>query len=154
MTISLQRVSNAALDWFHDVGLKEAGALISDEYHAAGGGDLLPRADSIKGVENAAQRINRIFSNHDGPRYRVMAESLKEPVLRAMPVMRRSAVTMPDEPIYLTAIALKEVTEFLNAVNLGASPRELLKEGKEARDALNKLFNSVIPQTGNLNATQ
>lgn len=147
MKISLRQVSEAALDWFHAVGLKEAGSLISDEYHAAGGGDILPRTDSVNGIDNAAQRVNRIFSNYDGPRYSVMAEALKIPVLNAMPVMRRSAVTMASDPRYLSALALKEFTEFLNAVNLGASERELRKEGVEAREALDKLLNSVIPAT-------
>jgi hypothetical protein len=147
MKISLQKVSAAAQSWFQDVGLKEAASLISEEYFAAGGGDVLPRTDTVNGIHNAAQRVNRIFNNYDGPRYRVMAEALKEPVLNAMPVMRRSAVTIPDEPRFLSALALKEISEFLNAVTLGASERELLKEGTEARAALEKLFNSVIPAT-------
>lgn len=142
---TIEVVAPAIEAWALSEGWKAVASPVSDEYHAAGGGPVLPLADSEYGLNNAAQRIKRIFRNYNGPRYRPMAEELIEPALRAMPAMRRSAVTAANDPSYLSASCLKEITEFLNAVNLGASTRELLKEGREARDALNKLFYSVIP---------
>ncbi|EPJ9743121.1 toxin YdaT family protein [Klebsiella oxytoca] len=142
---SIDVIAPAIEAWALTEGWKAVASPVSDEYHATGGGPVLPLADSENGLNNAAQRVKRIFRNYNGPRYRPMADELIEPALRAMPAMRRAAVIAANDPGYLSASCLKEITEFLNAVNLGASTRELVKEGREAREALNKLYNSVIP---------
>lgn len=150
----IEVVAGAYELWKREEGMKVPGLLIADEYHAMGGGDVLPRTDTPYGLDNAPQRVNRIFSNYNGPRYNAMAEKLKIPALNAMPVMRRCAVTEPEETRFLTAVALKEFTEFINAVNLDASKRELVKEGREARDTFEKLFNLVFPENENYQVTQ
>lgn len=143
ITPSIDAVATAVNQWAASEGWQTVGLDIAAQYHYEGGGSLLPDPDSDQ--DNARQRVRRIFQNCDGPRYSAMAAELTGPALRAMPVLRSAAVSMPDAPQYLSALALKEITEFLNAVNLGAPDRELCKEGREAREAFNRLFNTVIP---------
>lgn len=141
-----EATSKAVIGWAASVGWKTVSTDIAEEYHAMNGGDLLPKTTTENGIGNVVQRVKRVFQNVDGPRYGKMATDLTEPALKAMPTMRRCAVTRSHDPVYLAAIALKEVTEFVNVVNLGGSERELLKEGMEAKAAMNELCNQTFIQ--------
>lgn len=47
--------------WALEDGWKAVGMAIADEYHAGGGGDILPAVDTGDGLRNAVQRVKRIF---------------------------------------------------------------------------------------------
>jgi|GEM_PF-851968 Protein of unknown function (DUF1019). len=118
--------------WAQVDGWKTVGLAVAEQYHAAGGGDILPTADSENGLSNATQRVKRIFRGFDGPRYAPQAEGLKSAALAALPTERRARVELPGDPILLAALAAKEGIEAVNAVNLGAAPASALKEINQA----------------------
>lgn len=113
-------------------GWKVVGLAVAEEYHAAGGGDVLPLADTAKGLINVTQRIKRIFRGCDGPRYAPQAVSLKSAALAALPAERRARLEFPGDPVVLAAVAAKEGIEAINAVNLGAAPASALKDLDDA----------------------
>lgn len=125
--------------WALAVGWKTVGALVAGEYHACGGGQLLPIPDNSDGLRNAVQRLQRVFRGFDGPRYSLEAEALKPFVLAAMPAETRVRLESPGDPVLLAALAAKEGIEAINAVNLGATPACQLKEIDEAIAALTTL---------------
>lgn len=131
----IEAVAEAVESWAAADGWKVVGPAIADQYHAAGGGEILPRTDTENGLDNATQRVKRIFRGFDGPRYAPLAEALKGVVLDAMPAERRASIESPGDPILLVALAAKEGIEAINAVNLGAAPQAALKEINEAIDA-------------------
>lgn len=118
--------------WVASVGWKTVGGLVSGEYHANGGGELLAVADSESGLHAAKQKLQRVFRGFHGPRYSVQAEILKPHVLAAMPTEMRARLESPRDPILLAALAAKEGIEAVNAVHLHAAPANLLKECDEA----------------------
>lgn len=118
--------------WALEDGWKAVGMAIADQYHADGGGVILPNTDTAKGMSNATQRIKRIFRGFDGPRYALLAESLREAALAALPTERRARLESPGDPILLAALAAKEGIEAVNAVNLGAAPSSALREINQA----------------------
>ncbi|EOS93823.1 toxin YdaT domain-containing protein [Erwinia tracheiphila] len=122
--------------WAQVDGWKTVGLAVADQYHAAGGGDILPTADSENGLSNATQRVKRIFRGFDGPRYAPQAEGLKSAALAALPTERRARVLRPHSPAYLVAVATKEFVDAINAINLGAAPTEILREADEAISAI------------------
>ncbi|EAA2042153.1 hypothetical protein DSF28_19080 [Salmonella enterica subsp. enterica serovar Enteritidis] len=132
---SLEAVAAELELWALAVGWKTVGALVAGEYHACGGGQLLPIPDNSDGLRNAVQRLQRVFRGFDGPRYSLEAEALKPFVLAAMPVETRVRLESPGDPVLLAALAAKEGIEAINAVNLGAAPASALKEINEAISA-------------------
>ncbi|PIJ48927.1 hypothetical protein BL250_16455 [Erwinia sp. OLTSP20] len=122
--------------WAQVDGWKTVGLAVAEQYHAAGGGDILPTADSENGLSNATQRVKRIFRGFDGPRYAPQAEGLKSAALAALPTERRARVLRPHSPAYLVAVATKEFVDAINAINLGAAPTEILREADEAISAI------------------
>lgn len=118
---------------------------IADLYHRHVGGNLLPRADTEKGLDNAIQRVKRIF-REDGPIRRVQATELVPVALAAMPVERRRLIESPGDPVLLAAKAGKETIEAINAVILGAAPATALKEINEALSVLNRMKEAVSQQ--------
>ncbi|MGK0686144.1 toxin YdaT family protein [Serratia marcescens] len=116
-------------------GWKTVGLAVADQYHAAGGGDILPTTDTGKGLINATQRVKRIFRGYDGPRYAPLASKLKIAALAALPAERRARIEAPNDPVLLAAVAAKEGIAAVNAVNLGAAPAAALKEINEAISA-------------------
>ncbi|KAB1581133.1 toxin YdaT family protein [Serratia marcescens] len=121
--------------WAHVDGWKTVGLAVAEQYHAAGGGDILPTTDTGKGLINATQRVKRIFRGYDGPRYAAQAARLKTAVLAALPAERRARLESPRDPVLLAAVAAREGIEAVNAVNLGAAPATALKEINEAISA-------------------
>lgn len=122
--------------WAQVDGWKSVGLAVAEQYHAAGGGDILPTVDTEKGLNNAMQRVKRIFRGFDGPRYAPQAEGLKSAALAALPTERRARVLRPHSPAYLVAVATKEFVDAINAINLGATPTEILREADEAISAI------------------
>ncbi len=121
--------------WALEDGWKAVGKAIADQYHADGGGDILPAVDTGDGLRNAVQRVKRIFRGFDGPRYAPQAEGLKAAALAALPTERRARIESPGDPILLAALAAKEGIEAVNAINLGAAPASALREINQAIEA-------------------
>lgn len=121
--------------WALADGWKTVGLAVAEQYHAAGGGDILPTTDTGKGLINATQRVKRIFRGYGGPRYAAQAARLKTAVLAALPAERRARLESPRDPVLLAAVAAREGIEAVNAVNLGAAPATALKEINDAISA-------------------
>ncbi len=121
--------------WALEDGWKTVGLAIADQYHASGGGGILPTTDTGKGLVNATQRVKRIFRGYDGPRYAPQAARLKNAALAALPAERRARIESPRDPVLLAAVAAREGIEAVNAVNLGAAPATALKEINDAISA-------------------
>lgn len=131
--------------WALEDGWKTVGMAIADQYHAIGGGDILPVTDSGNGLGNATQRVKRIFRGFDGPRYARQATELKAAALAALPVERRARIESPGNPVLLATVAAKEGTEAINAVHLGAAPAAALKEINEAISAFEAMKLVIEP---------
>jgi hypothetical protein len=131
--------------WALVEGWKTVGLAVALQYHAAGGGAILPVTDTEKGLTNATQRVKRIFRGFDGPRYASQAEGLKSAVLAALPVERRARIESPGDPVLLAAIAAKEGIEAVNAMHLRASPNVALKEINEAISAFMAMKSVIEP---------
>lgn len=135
----------AALEaWALDVSWKHVGLAVAEAYHAAGGGGVLPELDSEEGLKNAVQRVKRIFRGHFTKRYAPMAWELLDPALAALPLDIRASLTQPEAPALLASRAAKEGIEAVNAVNLGATTGEILKEINEAIEAFVNLKNRCL----------
>lgn len=139
----IEAIASELERWALVDGWKTVGMAIAEQYHAAGGGDVLPDISTENSLINAIQRVKRIFRGFDGPRYSVQAEALKGAALAAMPAERRAFVESPGDPILLAAIAAKEGIEAINAVNLGATPARAIQEIDEAISALIELKKSL-----------
>jgi hypothetical protein len=118
--------------WALVEGWKSVGLAVAEQYHALGGGDILPLTDTGKGLANATQRVKRIFRGFDGPRYAPQAEGLKAAALAALPAERRARLESPGDPVLLAAVAAREGIEAINAVNLGAAPALVIQAINEA----------------------
>lgn len=121
--------------WALEDGWKAVGVAIADQYHASGGGNILPAVDTGDGLRNAIQRVKRIFRGFDGPRYASLAVELKPVALAVLPVERRARVESPHDPALLATVAAKESIEAINAVHLRAAPAVALKEINDAISA-------------------
>lgn len=131
--------------WALVEGWKFVGLAVAEQYHAAGGGEILPVTDTEKGLINATQRVKRIFRGFDGPRYAPLAEGLKTAALAALPAERRARLESPNDPVFLAALASKEFTDAINSIHLGATAGVIIKEATEAAAALRA---AVIAATG------
>lgn len=129
--------------WAAAAGWKTVAGLVAGAYHANGGGELLPCADSECGLRNAIQRVQRIYRGCDGPRYYPQAEILKPVVLSVLPAETRARLESPGDPVLLAALAAKEGIEAVNAVNLGAAPASIIKELEEAISAFVATKNAI-----------
>ncbi|MFQ1038306.1 toxin YdaT family protein [Citrobacter koseri] len=118
--------------WALEAGWKAVGLAVAEQYHLTGGGDILPVTSTAKGLNNATQRVKRIFRGFDGPRYAPQAEGLKAAALAALPTERRARLEYPGDPVFLAAVAAKEGIEAINAVNLGAAPALVIQAINEA----------------------
>ncbi|POP42362.1 hypothetical protein CHU32_03770 [Superficieibacter electus] len=140
---SVEAVAAELEMWAAAVGWKTVAGLVAGAYHANGGGELLPRADSACGLRNAIQRLQRIYRGCDGPRYYPQAEILKFVVLSVLPAETRARLESPGDPVLLAALAAKEGIEAVNAVNLGAAPQAVIKELEEAISAFTATKNAI-----------
>ncbi|QHM71315.1 toxin YdaT family protein [Mixta intestinalis] len=131
----VEAVADEIEAWALAAGWKTVALAIAEQYHASGGGDILPVATSELALKNVIQRVRRILRGCDGPRYRVLAEQLKPAALAALPAERRAHIESPGDPILLAARAAKEGIKAVNAVNLGAAPALIIKEINEAVSA-------------------
>ncbi|WP_342656822.1 hypothetical protein GKC68_10540 [Pantoea sp. RSPAM1] len=132
ITPRIDAVAAELEDWAIQVGWKTVGLRVAEIYHANGGGKILPKTDTAKGLNNATQRVKRIFRGFDGPRYGPQAESLILIALAALPAERRAKLQTPDDPVFLAALAAKEGIQAVNAVHLGAAPDLVLQAINEA----------------------
>lgn len=121
--------------WAFKDGWKAVGKAIADQYHADGGGNILPAVDTSDGLRNAIQRVKRIFRGFDGPRYASLAVELKPVALSVLPAERRARIESPQDPALLATVAAKESIEAVNAVHLRAAPAIALKEINDAISA-------------------
>ena len=128
----IEAVAAELESWALVEGWKFVGLAVAEQYHAAGGGYILPITDTEKGLINATQRVKRIFRGFDGPRYAPQAEELKPAALAALPAERRARLESPGDPGFLAAPAAKEGIEAINAVNLGAAPALVIQAINEA----------------------
>lgn len=119
-------------DWAIQVGWKTVGHKVAEIYHANGGGKILPKTNTEKGLNNATQRVKRIFRGYDGPRYGPQAKSLINSALTALPIERRAKLETPDDPVFLAALAAREGIHAVNAVHLGAAPDLVIQAINEA----------------------
>ncbi|MDF7681224.1 toxin YdaT family protein [Enterobacteriaceae bacterium ESL0689] len=131
--------------WALADGWKAVGLAITDQYHASGGGDILPPANTSDGLRNAVQRIRRIFRGYDGPKYASLARELYPVALSALPAERRARIESPGDPVLLAAVAARESTEAVNAVHLRAAPAIVLREINEAISAFVAMRAAVTP---------
>ncbi|EBG6922938.1 hypothetical protein FJB87_02460 [Salmonella enterica subsp. enterica] len=131
--------------WALVVGWKTVGLAVARQYHAAGGGVILPAIDTGKGLINATQRVKRIFRGFDGPRYAPLARELKPVVLSVLPAERRARLESPFDPALLATVAAKEGIEAVNAVHLHAAPAIALKEINEAISAFVAIKSVIEP---------
>lgn len=122
--------------WALRDGWKTVGTAIADQYHVSGGGDILPKTDTEKGLSNAIQRVKRIFRGYDGPRYAAMAEGLKAAALVAL--------ESPDDPAFRATVAAKDSIEAVNAVHRRASPDVIVRETAQAIAALVAMQNAAV----------
>ena len=136
ITQPLSAVSAELESWALSDGWKTVGLAVAEQYHSAGGGDILPEIVTGDGLRNAIQRVKRIFRGFSGPRYAPQAELLREAALAALPTERRARILRPNSPEYLVAVATKEFVSAINAINLGATPTEILREANEAISAI------------------
>ncbi|MES3389860.1 toxin YdaT family protein [Enterobacter hormaechei] len=134
--------------WALVEGWKFVGLAVAEQYHAAGGGYILPITDTEKGLINATQRVKRIFRGFDGPRYAPQAEGLKPAALAALPAERRARLESPDDPVLLAAVAVREGIEAVNAVHLRATPEVIVRETTQAIAALIAMRNAAVRQFG------
>ncbi|XGI81157.1 toxin YdaT family protein [Enterobacter hormaechei] len=132
--------------WALVEGWKFVGLAVAEQYHAAGGGYILPITDTEKGLINATQRVKRIFRGFDGPRYAPQAEGLKPAALAALPAERRARLEAPDDPVLLAAVAVREGIEAVNAVHLRATPEVIVRETTQAIAALIAMRNAAVRQ--------
>ncbi|NUL36603.1 toxin YdaT family protein [Kosakonia sacchari] len=126
-----------------EISWKSLGLAVAEAYHAAGGGSVLPALDSEEGLKNAVQRVKRIFRGCDSRRYAPLAESLLPAALAALPIEIRVSIESPGDPVLLAAQAARESIEAVSAVNLGATPGEMLKEINDAIEAFISLKKSL-----------
>jgi len=138
--------------WALEDGWKAVGLAIAEQYHAAGGGEILPEVNTGDGLRNAVQRVKRIFRGFNGPRYAELAEQLKSAALAALPTERRARIELPGDPVLLAALAAKGGIEAANSVHLHASLDVIEKEISEAINALIAMKNSVRATYGNLSS--
>lgn len=131
--------------WALEDGWKAVGMAIADQYHAGGGGDILPAVDTGDGLRNAVQRVKRIFRGFDGPRYASLAVELKPVALSVLPAERRARIESPRDPALLATVAAKESIEAVNAVHLRAAPAVALKEINEAISAFLAVKSVIEP---------
>lgn len=131
--------------WALEDGWKAVGMAIADQYHAGGGGDILPAVDTGDGLRNAVQRVKRIFRGFDGPRYASLAVELKPVALSVLPAERRVRIESPRDPALLATVAAKESIEAVNAVHLRAAPAVALKEINEAISAFMAIKSVIEP---------
>lgn len=131
--------------WALEDGWKAVGMAIADQYHADGGGAILPAVDTGDGLRNATQRVKRIFRGFDGPRYASLALELKPVALSVMPAERRARIESPRDPALLATVAAKESIEAVNAVHLRAAPAVVLKEINEAISAFLAVKSVIEP---------
>lgn len=143
----IEAVAAELESWALVEGWKFVGLAVAEQYHAAGGGYILPITDTEKGLINATQRVKRIFRGFDGPRYAPQAEGLKPAALAALPAERRARLESPGDPVFLAAVAAREGIQAVNAVNLGAAPSLALKEINDAIAAFISLKRS-LPSCG------
>ncbi|MDF7681532.1 toxin YdaT family protein [Enterobacteriaceae bacterium ESL0689] len=134
--------------WALSDGWKTVGLAITAQYHASGGGNILPLADTSDGLRNAVQRIRRIFRGYDGPKYASLAQELYPIALSALPAERRARIESPGDPVLLAAIAARESTEAVNAVHLRAAPAIVLREINEAISAFVAMRTAVTDSQG------
>ena len=127
-----------------EISWKSLGLAVAEAYHAAGGGSVLPTLDSEEGLKNAVQRVKRIFRGCDSRRYAPLADALLPAALAALPVETRVSIESPGDPVLLAAQAARESIEAVSAVNLGATPGEMLKEINEAIEAFMTLKNRFL----------
>lgn len=127
--------------WAMADGWQSISARVAAEYHARSNGEILPMPDTEESLRNALQRLKRIFRGEG--RYIDMASELLESVLAAMPIDRRARLEIPGDPILLASVAAKEGIEAVNAVNLGATAGEILREIDEAIDAFKAIKRAV-----------
>lgn len=131
--------------WALEDGWKAVGMAIADQYHADGGGDILPAVDTGDGLRNAVQRVKRIFRGFDGPRYAPLALELKPVALSVLPADRRTRIESPRDPSLLATVAAKESIDAVNAVHLRAAPAVVLKEIDEVISAYMELKSVFEP---------
>lgn len=131
----IEQIAAAVESWALADGWKTVGMAIADQYHADGGGDILPAVNTADGLRNAIQRVKRIFRGFDGPRYASLAVELKPVALSVMPAERRARIESPRDPALLATVAAKESIEAVNAVHLRAAPAVALKEINDAISA-------------------
>ena len=131
--------------WALENGWKTVGMAIADQYHADGGGYILPAVNTGDGLRNAVQRVKRIFRGFDGPRYASLAAELKPVALSVLPAERRARIESPRDPALLATVAAKESIEAVNAVHLRAAPAVALKEINEAISAFMAIKSVIEP---------
>ncbi|EGB2526624.1 hypothetical protein M8Q70_003464 [Salmonella enterica] len=131
--------------WALEAGWKTVGLAVAGQYHAAGGGVILPLTSTAKGLNNATQRVKRIFRGFDGPRYAPLALELKPVALAALPAERRVRLEYPGDPVLLAAVAAREGIQAVNAVHLHAAPAITLKEINEAISAFIAIKSVIEP---------
>jgi len=115
ITPSIEQVAAGIDSWAQDVGWKTVGVRMADVYQSRGGGALIPPANNEQGIQNAKQRVKRIFSL-GGPRYIKMASELSEVALRAMPTRKRIELEEPHSPELAKAKVMESFGAAMSAV--------------------------------------
>nr|WP_297200476.1 hypothetical protein [uncultured Pluralibacter sp.] len=124
----IEAIATELEQWALDDGWKTVALAVAKHYHAQGGGEILPVIDSERELNNAIQRLKRIFRKFKGPRYAPLVNSLKVVTMAALPPERRARLESPGDPVFLATIAAREGIQAVNTVHLGALPASALKE--------------------------
>ncbi|PRD14009.1 toxin YdaT family protein [Pantoea coffeiphila] len=116
--------------WAAETGWKNVAAKVITECS-----EFQKSAATPRGLNNVEQHIKRVLRGNTDY-YRQHALKLLPALLAALPAERRVKLTAPTSTNYLASMALKECTEAVNALLLGAASTHLEKEINEAIDSL------------------
>jgi len=144
ITPSIEQVAAGIESWAQDVGWKTVGVRMSDVYQSRGGGKLIPPANNEQGIQNAKQRVKRIFSLA-GPRYQKMADELADVALSAFPKEKRLELEEPNSPELATAKAMEAFGSAMSALTIRCpSATEKLGRALETLQALVPIVEQVV----------
>jgi hypothetical protein len=144
ITPTVEQLAAGVESWAHEVGWKTVGVRFADEYQRRGGGKLIPPATDEQGIQNAKQRVKRIFGL-GGPRYTKMASELVDVALSTIPKQKRLELEEPNSPELATARAMEAFGSAMSALTIRCpTATEKLSRALETLQALVPIVEQVV----------
>jgi hypothetical protein len=144
ITPTVEQIAAGVESWAHEAGWKTVGVRFADEYQRRGGGKLIPPATDEQGIQNAKQRVKRIFSLA-GPRYLKMADELADVALSAIPKEKRLELEEPNSPELAAAKAMEAFSSAMSALTIRCpSATEKMVRALETLQALVPIVEQVV----------